>query len=103
MSRWRLRRTRHPRVCILNGVLVLKGQPGRYAAMACGGGEEHLGAPDSASFALPILTCALDATLWAHDTHPGRLARVASQEKLSAMTNRVHVFGYAGDGIARGG
>jgi site-specific recombinase XerC len=54
-----LRRTRHQRVCILNGVLVLKGQPGRYAAMACGGGEEHLGAPDSASFALPILTCAL--------------------------------------------
>ena len=37
VSRWRLRRTRHPQVCILNGVLVLMGQPERCAAMACGG------------------------------------------------------------------
>ena len=103
MSRWRLRRTRHQRVCILNGVLVLKGQPGQYAAMACGGRNEHCGETDSTPYALPILNCALDATLWAHVTHPGRLARVASQEKVSAMTNRVHVFGYAGDGTTRGG
>ena len=98
-----MRRTRHPRVCILNGVLVLKEQPGRYAAMAFGGGNEHLGETDSTSNALPILTSALDATLWAHVTHPGRPARVTGQEKTAAMTNRAHALGYAGDGIARGG
>jgi hypothetical protein len=71
--------------------------------MACGCGEGHLEAPDSASYALPILTSVLDATLWADLTHPGSPARVASQEKIAAMRNRVHVFGYAGDGTTRGG
>jgi hypothetical protein len=71
--------------------------------MACDGVEEYLGAPDSASYALPMLPSLVDATLRAHLTHPGPLARVASQEKTAVMRNRVHVFGYAGDGITRGG
>ena len=77
------------------------------ACAVCGNGlwrgQEHLGEADFTSYALPILISALDVTQWAHVTHPGRLARVTGQEKGSAMTNPVHGFGYAGDGITRGG
>lgn len=51
----------------------------------------------------PASPFALDETVCAHLGHAGPLARVTSQEKGSAMTNRVHVFGFAGNVITRAG
>ena len=102
VSRWRLRRTRQPPVCVFNRVLVLK----RYVA----GGLNETPNRHSATFGRVIFppredTARMSAVTAFAPTHlyrPGAPARMASQERKVTKSCPVHVAGCSGNELTRG-
>ena len=99
VSRLRLRRMRHRRICVSNWVLVL----GVRVAEALRTVEACSPECPVASFCRSVISrfarVAEAAVMQTHLGYPGSLARAARQEKGSSKSYQVHVFGMACDVI----